>query len=149
IATLTWLENYLINYDGALIIVSHDRYFLDKVVTTVYEVAQKQLHKYTGTYSQFLSQKEHLYELQKKRFEKQRQERQEMEQFIERNIARASTSKRAQSRRKQLEKMEEVDRPFFEAKNASFSFEVAKTSGNDVLTVRDFSFTYADEHAPI
>ncbi|MEI3614768.1 ABC-F family ATP-binding cassette domain-containing protein [Pseudogracilibacillus sp. SO30301A] len=145
IATLTWLENYLSNYEKALLIVSHDRYFLDKIVNVVYEVAHKQTYKYHGSYSNFLQQKALNYERDLKLYERQQQEMKEMEDFIQRNIARASTTKRAQSRRKQLEKMEKIDRPLGDESSASFSFEIEKTSGNDVLSVNDFSYTHPDE----
>lgn len=149
ISTLTWLENYLSNYDGAIIIVSHDRYFLDKIVTMVYEVTHQQAFKYFGSYTEFLKQKEANYDRDVKMFEKQQQEIKEMEDFIQRNIARASTTKRAQSRRKQLEKMVKLDKPLGDESSASFSFEVAKTSGNDVIHVTEFSYTHEGEAEPI
>lgn len=149
ISTLTWLENYLTNYEGALLIVSHDRYFLDKIVHIVYEVAHQRTYKYHGTYSDHLKQKAINYECDLKMYERQQQEMKEMEEFVQRNIARASTTKRAQSRRKQLEKMEKLDRPLGDESDASFSFEVAKTSGNDVLQVEDFSFTHEGEKEPL
>lgn len=145
IATLTWLENYLTNYPGAIVIVSHDRYFLDKIVNIVYEIAHKHTTKYHGSYSRFLEQKEQNYERDVKQFEKQQQEIKEMEDFVQRNIARASTTKRAQSRRKQLDKMTKLDRPLGNEAGASFSFEVTKTSGNDVMHVVDYSFTHEGE----
>lgn len=149
ISTLTWLENYLSNYEGALLIVSHDRYFLDKIVNIVYEVAYKRTFKYYGTYTDFLKQKSLNYERNLKLYEKQQKEIKEMEEFIQRNIARASTAKRATSRRKQLEKMEKMDRPPGDESSASFSFNVAKTSGNDVLDVKDFSFCHEGETDPL
>ena len=149
IATLTWLENYLASYPGAIVIVSHDRYFLDKIVQTVYEIAHKQTTKYHGSYSHFLEQKALNYERDLKQFEKQQQEIKDMEDFVQRNIARASTTKRAQSTRKQLEKMPKLDRPLGEAAEANFSFEVAKTSGNDVIVVEDYTFTHAGEKQPL
>lgn len=148
IETLTWLENYLVNYSGAIVIVSHDRYFLDKVVSIVYEVRQQKLYQYYGTYSDYLVQKQANYERDVKRYEQQQREIKEAEQFIKRNIARASTSKRAQSRRKQLEKISRLERPKLAEKSARFSFDVAKTSGNDVIFVDDFSFTYDGEREP-
>src|SRR5690625_2603172 len=82
-------------------------------------------------------------------YERQQQEIKEMEDFVQRNIARASTTKRAQSRRKQLEKMDQLDRPEGDASSASFSFDTAKTSGNDVLIIEDFSFTHEGETKPL
>ena len=149
IRTLTWLENYLLNYDGAIVIVSHDRYFLDKIVSTVYEVTYQQAFKYHGNYSQFLTMKAANYERDVKLYEKQQQEIKEAEDFIQRNIARASTTKRAQSRRTQLEKMVRLERPLGNESTASFSFEVNKTSGNDVLYVRDVQYTYENEAEPV
>lgn len=144
IATLSWLENYLTNYDGAIIIVSHDRYFLDKTVTKIYDIAHRRATVYHGTYSEFLVQKKAQAERDWKLYEKQQEEIAQAEDFIARNIARASTSKRAQSRRKQLERMEVIDRPLADAKKADFSFDVAIRSGRDVLATENFSFAYDD-----
>lgn len=149
IATLTWLETYLTSYPGAIVIVSHDRYFLDRIVNIVYEIAHKQTIKYHGTYSRFLEQKALNYERDVKRYEKQQKEIKDMEDFVQRNIARASTTKRAQSRRKQLNKMTKLDRPLGEESSASFSFDVAKTSGNDVLKIEDYSFTHEGDTEPL
>lgn len=149
ITTLTWLENYLNNYNGALLIVSHDRYFLDKIINVVYEVAHQKTNKYLGTYTNYLHQKALNYERDIKKYEKQQQEIKEMEDFVQRNIVRASTTKRAQSRRKQLEKMEKLDKPLGDESSASFSFEVARTSGNDVLTIDNFSYTHPGEEKPL
>ena len=149
ITTLTWLENYLTSYPGAIVIVSHDRYFLDKIVNTVYEIAHHQSTKYHGTYSEFLKQKAANYERDRKQYEKQQKEIKDMEEFVQRNIARASTTKRAQSRRKQLEKMPKLERPLGEETSANFSFEVNRSSGNDVVHVEDFSFTHEGDINPL
>ncbi|WP_374723946.1 ABC-F family ATP-binding cassette domain-containing protein [Calidifontibacillus erzurumensis] len=149
IETLTWLENYLQNYPGAILIVSHDRYFLDKVVTQVYELARTNCRKFVGNYSKYLEQRAALYEQELKQFEKQQEEIAKLKDFIQRNIARASTTKRAQSRRKQLEKMKILDRPLGDEKSASFSFEIEKQSGNDVLTVENLSVSYSKTEKPI
>src|SRR5699024_1347065 len=124
ITTLTWLENYLTSYPGAIVIVSHDRYFLDKIVHTVYEIAHHQSTKYHGTYSEFLKQKAANYERDRKEYEKQQKEIIDMGEVVQRNIARASTTKRAQSRRKQIEKMPNLERPLGEEASANFSFDV-------------------------
>jgi ATP-binding cassette subfamily F protein 3 len=142
IDTLTWLEQYLQSYHGAILIVSHDRYFLDKVVTQVYEVSRKQIQRFSGNYSSYLDQKAAKYERDLKLFEKQQQEVADLQDFIHRNLARASTTKRAQSRRKKLEKMEMMDRPLGDEKSATFSFEIEKQSGNDVLTVDSLAVGY-------
>ncbi|WP_066074416.1 ABC-F family ATP-binding cassette domain-containing protein [Neobacillus soli] len=145
IDTLSWLEQYLQGYDGAILIVSHDRYFLDKVVTQVYEVSRRQIGRFTGNYSSYLEQKAANYERDLKVFEKQQQEVADLQDFIQKNLARASTTKRAQSRRKKLEKMELLDRPSGDEKSATFSFEIEKQSGNDVLTVDSLAVGYNDE----
>ncbi|WP_188455048.1 ABC-F family ATP-binding cassette domain-containing protein [Virgibacillus oceani] len=145
IETLSWLENYLVNYPGAVTIVSHDRYFLDKTVTTVYEISYHRTKKYHGTYSKFLEKKALNYEQEMKEFEKQQTEIKKMEAFIQKNIVRASTTKRAQSRRKQLEKMDKLDKPLGDESSASFSFQIDRRSGNDVLKIDDLAFRYDDE----
>jgi ATP-binding cassette, subfamily F, member 3 len=142
IDTLSWLEQYLQGYDGAILIVSHDRYFLDKVVTQVYEVSRKQIQKFLGNYSSYLEQKAINYERDLKVYEKQQQEVANLQDFIQKNLARASTTKRAQSRRKKLEKMDIMDRPLGDEKSATFSFEIEKQSGNDVLTVDSLAVGY-------
>ncbi|CAH2715065.1 putative ABC transporter ATP-binding protein YheS [Neobacillus rhizosphaerae] len=145
IETLSWLEQYLQSYDGAILIVSHDRYFLDKVVTQVYEVSRKKIQRFPGNYSSYLDQKAANYERDMKLFEKQQQEVANLQDFIQRNLARASTTKRAQSRRKKLEKMETMDRPLGDEKSATFSFEIEKQSGNDVLMVDSLAVGYDGE----
>lgn len=149
IDTLTWLESYLIGYPGAIVIVSHDRYFLDKIINTVYEVAHQTTTKYMGSYSKYLNDKLANYEQDLKRYEKQQEEIKDAKDFIQRNIARASTTKRAQSRRKSLEQMHVIDRPLDDEAGADFSFQVKKASGNDVIQLNDFSFTYPGSDAPL
>lgn len=149
IATLSWLEDYLVSYPGAITIVSHDRYFLDKTVSIVYEVSRHHAKKYHGTYSSYLEKKALDYERDLKAYEKQQSEIAKMEDFIQRNIVRASTTKRAQSRRKQLEKTVRLERPKGNEASASFAFQVKKESGNDVLKIKDLSFQYPDEQAPL
>lgn len=145
IETLSWLEQYLQGYDGAILIVSHDRYFLDKVVTEVYELSRRLIQRFTGNYSTYLEQKAANYERDMKLYEKQQEEIAALKDFIQRNIARATTTKRAQSRRKKLEKMEIMDRPSGDEKSASFSFEIERQSGNDVLTVDSLAVGYDGE----
>ncbi|NMH74969.1 ABC-F family ATP-binding cassette domain-containing protein [Bacillus sp. RO2] len=142
IDTLSWLENYLQGYPGALLIVSHDRYFLDKVVNIVYEISRKQSAKFIGNYSKYLEQKAEQYERDMKMFEKQQDEIAKLQDFVAKNLARASTTKRAQSRRKQLEKMEVMDRPKGDEKSASIMFDIDRQSGNDVLKARDLAVSY-------
>jgi ATP-binding cassette, subfamily F, member 3 len=142
IETLSWLEQYLQGYDGAILIVSHDRYFLDKVVNQVYELSRMQIQKFTGNYSSYLVQKAENYERELKLFEKQQDEVAKLQDFIQRNLARASTTKRAQSRRKKLEKIELMERPSGDEKSAVFSFEIERQSGNDVLQADALSIGY-------
>ncbi|HHT7190367.1 TPA: ABC-F family ATP-binding cassette domain-containing protein [Bacillus cereus] len=142
IETLTWLEQYLQGYPGAILIVSHDRYFLDKLVTQVYEISNKESRRFVGNYSKYLDLKSALYEQEMKRYEKQQDEIAKLEDFVQKNIARASTTKRAQSRRKQLDRMELLTRPLGDAKSASFHFDIEKQSGNDVLQVKDATIGY-------
>lgn len=142
IETLSWLEQYLQSYEGAILIVSHDRYFLDKVVDQVYELSRHEMIKYHGNYSQYLVKKAEIYERDLKRFEKQQDEIAKMQDFIQRNLARASTTKRAQSRRKQLEKMQVIDRPSGGEQSATFHFDIERPSGNDVMKIKEAVIGY-------
>lgn len=145
IDTLTWLEQYLQGYPGAILIVSHDRYFLDKLVTQVYEISHKKSKRYVGNYSKYLDLKAASYEQEKRLYEKQQEEVAKIEDFIQKNIARASTTKRAQSRRKQLERMELMNKPIGDAKSASFHFDIERQSGNDVLQIKDVAIGYDNQ----
>ncbi|WAA12572.1 ABC-F family ATP-binding cassette domain-containing protein [Fervidibacillus halotolerans] len=142
IETLGWLEQYLQNYEGAILIVSHDRYFLDKVVTRVYECSQKTLTHYVGNYSEYLHHRAEKYQRELKQYEKQQEEIARMKDFIARNLARASTTKRAQSRRKALEKMGKLNKPVGNEKSATFSFQIGRQSGNEVLHISNLSIGY-------
>ncbi|TKH44123.1 multidrug ABC transporter ATP-binding protein [Paenibacillus terrae] len=142
IQTLTWLEDYLRGYSGSLLVVSHDRYFLDRLVTTIIEIERHRSTRYTGNYSRYMELKAAEYETNLKHYEKQQGEIARLEAFVQRNIVRASTTKRAQSRRKQLDKMDRMDRPMGDLKKAHFSFETAYMSGKEVLEVRDLSVAY-------
>lgn len=145
IETIAWLENYLINYSGALLIVSHDRYFLDKVATITLDLTKHSLDRYVGNYSSFVEQKEQKLLTEAKNYEKQQKEIAALEDFVNRNLVRASTTKRAQSRRKQLEKMERLDKPEAGTKSAHMTFHSDKTSGNVVLTVEEAAVGYDDQ----
>ena len=145
IETIAWLENYLVNYSGALIIVSHDRYFLDKVATITLDLTKHSLDRYVGNYSRFVEQKEQKLATEAKNYEKQQKEIAALEDFVNRNLVRASTTKRAQSRRKQLEKMERLDKPEAGKKSANMTFKSEKTSGNVVLTVENAAIGYDEE----
>jgi ATP-binding cassette subfamily F protein 3 len=145
IETLSWLEQYLQGYQGAVLIVSHDRYFLDKVVNLVYEISRNNMKKYYGNYSSYLEGKAEDYERDMKLFEKQQGEIEKLRDFVQRNITRASTTKRAQSRRKQLEKMDVMDKPQGDEKSANFSFQIERQSGNEVLHLQDLAIGYEGE----
>ena len=145
IETIAWLENYLVNYSGALIIVSHDRYFLDKVATVTLDLTKHSLDRYVGNYSRFVELKEQKLATEAKNYEKQQKEIAALEDFVNRNLVRASTTKRAQSRRKQLEKMERLDKPEAGKKSANMTFQTEKTSGNVVLTVENAAIGYDGE----
>ncbi|HGP8723920.1 ABC transporter ATP-binding protein [Streptococcus pneumoniae] len=145
IETIAWLENYLVNYSGALIIVSHDRYFLDKVATITLDLTKHSLDRYVGNYSRFVELKEQKLATEAKNYEKQQKEIAALEDFVNRNLVRASTTKRAQSRRKQLEKMERLDKPEAGKKAANMTFQSEKTSGNVVLTVENAAVGYDGE----
>ncbi|MBE6162376.1 MAG: ABC-F type ribosomal protection protein [Streptococcus equinus] len=145
IETIAWLENYLVNYQGALIIVSHDRYFLDKVATITLDLTKHSLDRYVGNYSKFMDLKAEKLALEAKNYEKQAKEIAKLEDFVQRNLVRASTTKRAQARRKQLEKMERLDKPSAGQKSANMTFHADKVSGNVVLTVTDAAIGYDDQ----
>ena len=145
IETIAWLENYLVNYSGALIIVSHDRYFLDKVATITLDLTKHSLERYAGNYSSFVEQKEQKLLTETKNYEKQQKEIAALEDFVNRNLVRASTTKRAQSRRKQLEKMERLDKPEAGKKSANMTFHSDRVSGNVVLTVENAAIGYDGE----
>jgi ATP-binding cassette subfamily F protein 3 len=145
IETIAWLENYLVNYPGALIIVSHDRYFLDKVATVTLDLTKHSLDRYVGNYSKFMDLKAEKLALEAKNYEKQAKEIAKLEDFVQRNLVRASTTKRAQARRKQLEKMERLDKPSAGQKSANMTFHADKVSGNVVLTVTDAAIGYDDQ----
>jgi len=145
IETIAWLENYLVNYSGALIIVSHDRYFLDKVATITLDLIKHSLDRYVGNYSRFVELKEQKLATEAKNYEKQQKEIAALEDFVNRNLVRASTTKRAQSRRKQLEKMDRLDKPEAGKKSANMTFQSEKMSGNVVLTVENAAIGYDGE----
>jgi len=136
IDTLGWLEQYLRSYAGAMVVVSHDRYFLDAIVTQVVEIERHAATRYTGNYSRFMELKAADFAQKLKAFEQQRREITRMEEFVERNIARASTTRRAQSRRNALERIERLEKPGA-LRSANFSFQAERRSGKDVLQVYD------------
>ncbi|VTT03673.1 ABC-F family ATP-binding cassette domain-containing protein [Streptococcus dysgalactiae] len=145
IETIAWLESYLANYQGALIIVSHDRYFLDKVATVTLDLTPSGLDRYSGNYSRFMALKAEKLVAEEKQFDKQQKEIAKLEDFVQKNIVRASTTKRAQARRKQLEKIERLDKPTSGRKSAHMTFHAEKPSGNVVLRVEEAGIGYGDQ----
>lgn len=142
---LSWLEDYLKSYQGALLIVSHDRYFLDRVVTDVYDLDNKTLIHYTGNYTQFVAHKRERLQAEWKHYKQQQKEIAKLEDFVNRNIVRASTTKRAQARRKQLEKMDRLERPTTDDSSIHFQFHSDHASGNEVLDVDELNIGYQDQ----
>ncbi|MCU7558534.1 ABC-F type ribosomal protection protein [Macrococcus capreoli] len=140
--TTAWLENYLTTYSGAIVIISHDRYFLDKVVNTVYDVALGQVQKYVGNYSKFIEQRDQFYEKMQAQYERQQAEIKRLETFVQKNITRASTSGMAKSRRKVLEKMTKIDMPKQDDHSMNLRFHIQKETGNDVLRINDLAIGY-------
>lgn len=142
---LAWLEDYLKSYDGALLLVSHDRYFLDRIVNEVFDLENQTLTHYSGNYSAFTTHKQERLKAEWKQYEKQQTEINKLEDFVNRNIVRASTTKRAQARRKQLEKMDRLDRPEVDDSSIHFTFSADHPSGNIVLDVADATIGYPDK----
>lgn len=142
---LAWLEDYLKSYDGALLLVSHDRYFLDRIVNEVFDLENQTLTHYSGNYSAFTTHKQERLKAEWKQYEKQQTEINKLEDFVNRNIVRASTTKRAQARRKQLEKIDRLDRPEVDDSSIHFTFSADHPSGNIVLDVADATIGYPDK----
>ncbi|WP_413627564.1 ABC-F family ATP-binding cassette domain-containing protein [Fructilactobacillus vespulae] len=143
--TTVWLEKYLQNYSKAIIVISHDRYFLDTFVNEIYNLDHGILEYYKGDYTNYVSEKAHRQEIALKNFEKQQKKIKKEEEFVQKNIVRASTTKRAQSRQKQLDKMEVLEKPQATHGTARFQFHPRKKSGNVVLTIENLGIGY-DNH---
>lgn len=146
--TTEWLENYLTHSKGAIVIISHDRYFLDKIVNQVYDVALGSVKKYVGNYSKFLKERDAHYEKVMAEYERQQSEIKKLETFVEKNITRASTSGMAKSRRKVLERMERIEKPRLDAKSAQINFEITRATGEDVLKVQNLDIGYSKSITP-
>lgn len=140
--TTKWFEDYLKNFKGAIVIISHDRYFLDKIVTQIYDVALGDVKRYVGNYEQFIEQRDKYYESRMQEYERQQDEIKRLETFVEKNITRASTSGMAKSRRKTLEKMERIDKPMLDARSANIQFGFNRNTGNDVMHIRNLKIGY-------
>ncbi|MDM8266048.1 ABC-F family ATP-binding cassette domain-containing protein [Limosilactobacillus pontis] len=142
---LAWLEDYLKSYRGALLVVSHDRYFLDHVVKDVYDLDNRTLTHYTGNYTQFVAYKQERLKAEWKHYDQQQKKIAKLEDFVNRNIVRASTTKRAQARRKQLEKMDRLERPETDDRSIHFQFHSDKDSGTEVLDVENAKVGYDEQ----
>ena len=142
---LAWLEDYLKSYRGALLVVSHDRYFLDHVVKDVYNLDNRTLTHYTGNYTQFVAHKQERLKAEWKHYDQQQKKIAKLEDFVNRNIVRASTTKRAQARRKQLEKMDRLERPETDDRSIHFQFHSDKDSGTEVLDVENAKVGYDEQ----
>ncbi|MGY0412816.1 ribosomal protection-like ABC-F family protein [Staphylococcus sp. mip270_02] len=140
--TTQWLESYLNYFKGAIVIISHDRYFLDKIVTQIYDVALGDVQHYVGNYAQFINQRDKYYEKRMQEYENQQAEIKRLETFVDKNIARASTTGMAKSRRKMLEKIERINKPMIDAKSANIQFEFDRNTGNDVFHIKNLEIGY-------
>lgn len=140
--TTQWLESYLNYFKGAIVIISHDRYFLDKIVTQIYDVALGDVQHYVGNYAQFIDQRDKYYEKRMQEYENQQAQIKRLETFVDKNIARASTTGMAKSRRKMLEKIELINKPMIDAKSANIQFEFDRNTGNDVFHIKNLEIGY-------
>ncbi|MBF7020615.1 ABC-F family ATP-binding cassette domain-containing protein [Staphylococcus sp. 18_1_E_LY] len=142
--TTEWLEGYLNYFKGAIVIISHDRYFLDKIVNQIYDVALGDVQHYQGNYAQFIEQRDKYYAKRMQEYEKQQAEIKKLETFVDKNIARASTSGMAKSRRKTLEKMQTIDKPLIDARSANITFDFDRNTGNDVFHINQLKIGYEE-----
>ncbi len=143
--TLFWLEEYLAAFKGAILTVSHDRYFLDKLVTQIYELENKKLSVFKGNYSKYKILKAEKTARLLKEYEKQQEERAHMQDYVDRNLVRASTTKMAQSRRKALEKMELVEKPSLPPPPPRFAFSYVDKPYEKVLEINDLKLTAGEK----
>nr|WP_314757506.1 ABC-F family ATP-binding cassette domain-containing protein [uncultured Lachnoanaerobaculum sp.] len=146
--SIEWLESYLLNYKGAVIIVSHDRYFLDKIVSKVIDIENAEVQMYSGNYSDFSAKKKMLLDAKMKEYLNQQQEIKHQEAVITKlkQFNREKSIKRAESRQKQLEKIDRVEAPVTHIENMKLSLDISKESGKDVLTVHDLSKSFDEKH---
>jgi len=142
--SIQWIEKYLENYEGAVIVVSHDRQFIDNTVKTIVEVAQQNLNVYAGNYSFYLEEKELRAEIQKSSFENQQSKIRQTERFIERFKAKASKSRQVQSRVKALDRMDMIEDVIDETAKINFRFQFKQQPGRFVLTMKNVSKSYGD-----
>jgi ATP-binding cassette, subfamily F, member 3 len=142
--SIEWLEKYLSHYPGAVVIVSHDRFFLDRMVNKIVELYQRQLHFYTGNYSYYVQEKEIRIDMQKKAFENQQDYIRQQERFVERFKAKASKAAQAQSIVKRLDKIERIEDVNIERPNMKINFSVNKTPGKVVTALKNISKSFGD-----
>ncbi len=140
--SIEWLEKYLQHYRGSVVIVSHDRYFLDRMVTKIVELYQQQLHFYTGNYSYYLQEKMQRIELQKRAYENQQDYIRQQEKFVERFKAKASKAAQAQSIMKRLDKIERIENTDLERPDMKINFTVGVTPGRVLCTLNDVSKSF-------
>ncbi len=143
IESLTWLEEFLLQYDGAMVIISHDRSFLDRVTSITWELSLGRLTVYKGNYSHYLVEKQQRLELERAAYENQQARIRQTERFIERFRSKATKARQVQSRIKQLEKMERIELSETD-RSIRFSFPPAAPSGRDVLTLKGVRKTFGD-----
>ncbi len=143
--TLKWLEEYLVSYNGAILTVSHDRYFLDKIVKHIYEVERGKVYSYAGNYSKYVVQKEERRIREEKEYEMQQMQIAQLQTYVDKNIARASTSASAKSRQKILDNMEVLERPDGALKSMRLKFVHLNEPYKDVLTVESLTVSVGDE----
>lgn len=141
VSTLFWLEDYLKNYRGAIFTVSHDRYFLDAIVTKIFELENCRIQAFRGNYSKYKVLKAEKYEHDLKEYERQQEEIADLKDYVARNIVRATTAKSAQSRVKKLESMELLEKPVPPPKPPKFSFETMEKSEERALSVSGLSLS--------
>ena len=146
--SIEWLESYLLNYKGAVIIVSHDRYFLDKIVSKVIDIENAEVQMYSGNYSDFSAKKQMLLDAKMKEYLNQQQEIKHQEAVITKlkQFNREKSIKRAESRQKQLEKIDRVEAPITHIENMKLSLDISKESGKDVLTVHNLAKSFDGKH---
>lgn len=140
--TLDWLENFLIQNKSTLLVVSHDRYFLDKLCTTIWDIQHKEIVAYKGNYSKYKVLKAERLENQRREYEKQQKEIEKLNDYIARNKVRASTADMAKSREKALERIVLVDAPKHEEKPPRFKFEYTSEPSEFPLTIKNLTLGY-------
>jgi ATP-binding cassette subfamily F protein 3 len=140
--SIEWVENYLRNYEGAVIVVSHDRTFIDNVVTKTVEVTQQQLFTYEGNYSFYLQEKELREEIQQNAYENQQQKIKQTERFIERFKAKATKARQVQSRVKALERMDKIEEVVDDTAAVNFRFRFSQQPGRFIITLNNISKSY-------